>query len=168
MNRATIVIVSIILPLAVALLYFLPKTNDLMEEVKMLPALNAFVNGLTSLVLIAAVWAIKNSKRVLHERLMFSALGLSVLFLLSYVAYHSLAPSTAFGGEGLIRYVYYFILISHIILAIVIVPLVLITFSRALSEQFDRHKKIAKITFPIWLYVTVSGVVVYLMISPYY
>lgn len=167
-NRTTILVVSLVLPLAVAALYFLPKSNDLIEEIKILPALNASINGITSLVLIMAVWAIKNSKRILHERLMFSALGLSVLFLLSYVAYHSLAPSTKFGGEGMISYIYYFILITHIILAMVIVPLVLITFSRALSEKFDKHKKIAKITFPLWLYVTITGVIVYFMISPYY
>lgn len=167
-NRTTILVVSIILPLAVAILYFLPKSDSLIDEVKMLPTLNAFVNALTSIVLIAAVWAIKNAKKELHEKLMFTALGLSVVFLLSYVAYHSLAPSTAYGGEGVISYVYYFILISHIILAIVIVPLVLITLSRALSQKFDKHKKIAKITFPLWLYVTISGVVVYIMISPYY
>jgi putative membrane protein len=85
-----------------------------------------------------------------------------------YVAYHMTADSTPFGGEGIIRYVYFFLLISHIILSIIIIPLVLITYVRALAQRFDAHKKIAKITFPIWLYVAVTGVIVYLMIAPYY
>ena len=111
---------------------------------------------------------IKNGKRKLHERLMTTAIALSVAFLVMYVAYHMTTDSTKFGGEGSIKMVYFFILISHIILSIAVIPLVLITYVRALAERFDRHKKIAKITFPIWLYVAVTGVVVYLMISPYY
>jgi putative membrane protein len=96
------------------------------------------------------------------------AIFLSVLFLGMYVAYHMTANSTAFGGEGVIRYVYYFILITHICLSVIIIPFVLVTYVRALAQRFDRHKKIAKITFPLWLYVAVTGVIVYLMISPYY
>jgi putative membrane protein len=99
---------------------------------------------------------------------MTSAIALSVAFLVMYVAYHMTADSTKFGGEGIMRYVYFFILITHIILSIAIIPMVLITYVRALAEKFDTHKKIAKITFPIWLYVAVTGVIVYLMISPYY
>ncbi|MNG02693.1 hypothetical protein D3C84_857330 [compost metagenome] len=99
---------------------------------------------------------------------MTSAIALSVAFLVMYVAYHMTADSTKFGGEGAIRYVYFFILITHILLSIAIIPLVLISYVRALSKSFDRHRKIAKITFPLWLYVAVTGVVVYLMISPYY
>jgi putative membrane protein len=95
-------------------------------------------------------------------------IGLSLMFLGMYIAYHMTSDSTSFGGEGVIKAVYFFILITHIVLSIVIIPLVLITYSRTLSAQFDKHKKIAKITFPIWLYVAVGGVVVYLMISPYY
>ncbi|MBA2745904.1 MAG: DUF420 domain-containing protein, partial [Flavisolibacter sp.] len=85
-----------------------------------------------------------------------------------YIAYHLTAESTKFGGEGPIKYVYYFILLTHILLSVVIIPLVLITYVRALSQSFDRHRKIARITFPLWLYVAITGVVVYLMISPYY
>ena len=85
-----------------------------------------------------------------------------------YVAYHMTADSTKYGGEGMLKYAYFFILISHILLSIAIIPLVLITYVRALAQQFDQHKKLAKITFPIWLYVAVTGVVVYLMIAPYY
>ena len=124
------------------------------------------------LLLIMAIYyvviAIKNKNRKLHENLMKSAIACSVAFLGMYVAYHMTSDSTKFGGEGAIKYLYYFILITHIILSIIIIPLVLTTYVKAWSEQFDKHKKIAKITFPIWLYVAVTGVVVYLMISPYY
>ncbi len=99
---------------------------------------------------------------------MISALSLSVLFLLCYVTYHSLAESTVYGGEGVMKTIYYFILISHILLAIAIVPLVLITFSRGLAAKYDKHRKIARYTLPLWLYVTISGVLVYILISPYY
>ncbi len=99
---------------------------------------------------------------------MKAAIACSVAFLGMYVAYHMTSDSTKFGGEGAIKYVYYFILISHILLSIIIIPLVLTTYVKAWSKQFDKHKKIAKITFPIWLYVAITGVIVYLMISPYY
>lgn len=165
-----IIIVSIVIPVVVAILFGV-KLKDFgcnVEPLSFLPPIYATINGMTALVLIAAVLAIKNGKRILHERLMTSAIVLSVAFLVMYVAYHMTADSTKFGGEGAIRYVYFFILITHIILSIAIIPMVLITYVRALAQKFDTHKKIAKITFPIWLYVAVTGVVVYLMISPYY
>lgn len=167
-NKSLIVLLSIVIPIVVAVLYLLPKDFEVGEEVYYLPAFNAVINGLTSLVLILAYAAIRRKDRILHKRLMITALSLSVLFLLSYVTYHSLTESTPFGGEGWIKSVYYFILLSHILLAVAIVPLVLISFSRALAEKYDKHKKIAKITLPLWLYVTLTGVIVYLMISPYY
>ena len=165
-----IVIVSIVIPVVVAILFGV-KLKDFgydVEPLSFLPPIYATTNGITALVLIAAVIAIKNGKRKLHETLMKIAIGLSVLFLVMYVAYHMTADSTPFGGEGIIRYVYFFLLISHIILSIIIIPLVLITYVRALAQRFDAHKKIAKITFPIWLYVAVTGVIVYLMIAPYH
>ncbi|KAB1156213.1 DUF420 domain-containing protein [Flavobacterium luteum] len=165
-----IVIVSIVIPVVVAILFGV-KLKDFgykVEPLSFLPPIYALTNGITAVVLVIAVLAIKNGKRKLHETLMKIAIGLSVLFLVMYVAYHMTADSTAFGGEGVIRYVYFFLLISHIILSIIIIPLVLITYVRALAQRFDAHKKIAKITFPIWLYVAVTGVIVYLMISPYY
>jgi putative membrane protein len=165
-----IVIISIVIPVVVAILFGV-KLKDFgydVEPLSFLPPIYATTNGITALVLIAAVIAIKNGKRKLHETLMKIAIGLSVLFLVMYVAYHMTADSTPFGGEGIIRYVYFFLLISHIILSIIIIPLVLITYVRALAQRFDAHKKIAKITFPIWLYVAVTGVIVYLMIAPYY
>lgn len=165
-----ILILSIAIPVAVAVL-FKVKLKDFgfsVEPLSFLPPIYATTNGITAVLLVAAVIAIKNGKRKVHENLMKSAIALSVAFLVMYVAYHMTADSTKFGGEGIIKYAYYFILISHIILSVAIIPLVLITYVRALSQQFDQHKKIAKITFPIWLYVAVTGVVVYLMISPYY
>ena len=165
-----IIAVSIIIPVVVAILFGV-KLKDFgydVEPLSFLPPIYATTNGITAIVLIVAVLAIKNGKRKLHETLMKIAIGLSVLFLVMYVAYHMTADSTPFGGEGAIRYAYFFLLISHIILSIIIIPLVLITYVRALAERFDRHKKIAKITFPIWLYVAVTGVIVYLMIAPYY
>lgn len=165
-----IVIVSILIPVVVAVLFSV-KLKDLgfnVEPLSFLPPIYATINGITAVVLVAGVLAIKNGKRKLHEQLMTTAIALSVAFLVMYVAYHMTSDSTKFGGEGMIRNVYFFILISHILLSIAVIPLVLITYVRALAERFDRHKKIAKITFPIWLYVAVTGVVVYLMISPYY
>lgn len=165
-----IIILSIVIPVAVAVLFTI-KLSDFGIDVKpltFLPPIYAAINGLTAIILIWAVMAIKKGNRTLHERLMKSAIACSVLFLLMYVAYHLTSDSTPYGGSGFIRYVYFFILISHILLSIGVIPLVLITYVKALAQRFDKHKKIAKITFPIWLYVAVTGVIVYLMISPYY
>ena len=165
-----IVLVSILIPVVVALLFSV-KLKDFgfhVEPLSFLPPIYATINGVTAVVLVAGVLAIKNGKRKLHEQLMTTAIALSVVFLVMYVAYHMTSDSTKFGGEGMIRNVYFFILITHILLSIAVIPLVLITYVRTLAEKFDKHKKIAKITFPIWLYVAVTGVVVYLMISPYY
>jgi putative membrane protein len=165
-----IVVLSVAIPLVVALLFGvnLKKLGFNVQPLSFLPPIYAAINGLTAILLVAAVIAIKNRNRKLHENLMKSAIACSVAFLGMYVAYHMTSDSTKFGGEGAIKYLYYFILITHIILSIIIIPLVLTTYVKAWSEQFDKHKKIAKITFPIWLYVAVTGVVVYLMISPYY
>jgi putative membrane protein len=165
-----IVLLSIAIPLAVAVL-FKVKLKDFGFDVtplSFLPPIYATVNGITAVLLVAAVLAIKNGNRKRHELLMKMAIGCSVVFLVMYVAYHMTAESTKYGGEGILKYVYFFILITHIVLSIAIIPLVLITYVRALASKFDKHKKIAKITFPIWLYVAVTGVIVYLMISPYY
>ena len=165
-----ITILSIAIPLVVAIL-FKVKLRDLGFDVKplsFLPPIYATINGITAIVLVCAVISIKNGKRKLHENLMKTAIALSVAFLGMYVAYHMTSEATKYGGEGVLKAVYFFILITHIILSIVTIPLVLVTYVRALAEKFDKHKKIAKITFPIWLYVAVTGVIVYLMISPYY
>ena len=163
-----IIALSIIIPLVVALLFGvnLRKMGFDVEPLSFLPPIYASVNGFTAVLLIVAVIAVKNGNRKLHETLMKLAILCSALFLIMYVAYHMTSDSTKYAGD--LGYVYYPILISHIILSIVIIPLVLITFDRALAQRFDKHKKIAKITFPIWVYVAITGVVVYLMISPYY
>jgi len=165
-----IVVLSVAIPLVVALLFGvnLRKLGYDVQPLSFLPPIYATINGLTAIVLVIAVVAIKNGKRKLHENLMKFAIFLSVLFLGMYVAYHMTSDSTKFGGEGAIKYVYYFILITHISLSVIIIPFVLVTYVRALAQRFDKHRKIAKITFPIWLYVAVTGVIVYLMISPYY
>lgn len=165
-----IVILSIAIPLVVALLFGvnLRKLGYDVQPLSFLPPIYATINGITAVILVWAVVSIKNGKRKLHENLMKTAIALSVAFLAMYVAYHMTSNETKFGGEGIIRPIYFFILITHICLSIIIIPLVLVTYVRALSQRFDKHKKIAKITFPIWLYVAVTGVIVYLMISPYY
>jgi len=162
-----IVLISILIPIVVAILFFAPKL-DVGSKLTFLPALNAALNGVTTILLIVAFIAIKKKNVELHRKLMQTAIGLSVLFLLSYIIYHATSEPTIYGGEGTLKVIYYFILISHIILAAAIVPLVLISFVRALSEKFDKHRKIARITLPLWLYVTITGVIVYLMIAPYY
>ena len=182
--RLSIIIVSIVIPIAVAVL-FTVKLKDFgieVEPLSFLPPIYASINGLTALLLLMGVMAIKNGNKKVHERFMTMAIACSVVFLVMYVAYHMTADSTVYGdidgnkildatekaNAGLIRNVYLFILLSHIALSIIIIPLVLITYVRALAAQFDKHRKLAKITFPLWLYVAVTGVVVYLMISPYY
>jgi len=165
-----IIIISILIPVVVAILFTI-KLKDYginVEPLSFLPPIYATINGLTALLLIFGVIAIKKGNRKLHERLMKTAIVFSVIFLVMYVAYHMTSDSTPYGGEGTIRTIYFIVLISHILLSILVIPLVLVTYVKALAERFDKHKKIAKITFPIWLYVAVTGVVVYLMISPYY
>jgi putative membrane protein len=165
-----IVVLSIAIPLVVALLFGvnLRKLGFDVKPLYILPPIYASINGVTAFLLIAAVVAIKNGNRKLHEYLMKLAIACSISFLVMYVAYHMTSDSTKFGGEGAIKYLYYFILITHILLSIIIIPLVLTTYVKAWSEKFDKHKKLAKITFPIWLYVAITGVIVYVMIAPYY
>ena len=161
-----IIILSVLIPVVVAILFGVKIPN--VAPLSFLPPIYATINGLTAIILIMAFFAIKNRKIVLHENLMTTAIGCSVVFLVMYVAYHMTSDSTKFGGEGFIKYVYYFILLTHILLSIIVIPFVLITYVRAITNNFEKHKKIARITFPLWLYVAVSGVIVYLMISPYY
>jgi putative membrane protein len=158
--------VSVVIPIVVAILFTIRIPN--VAPLSFLPPIYATINGITALLLIVAYFAIKRKNIVLHEQLMKTAIGLSLIFLVMYVAYHMTSDPTPYGGEGFIKYVYYFILISHILLSIGIIPMVLITYARALSNLFFEHKKIARYTFPIWLYIAVTGVIVYLMIAPYY
>ena len=165
-----IVVLSILIPIAVAVLFNV-KLKDFgfnVEPLTFLPPIYAGINALTAVLLVLAFMAIKKKNIVLHKKLMSTAIGCSVVFLLMYVAYHMTSDSTKFGGEGVVRTVYFVILITHIALSIVVIPFVLITYVRAITNNIERHKKIAKLTFPLWLYVAVTGVIVYLMISPYY
>ncbi len=159
-------VVSIVIPIVVALLFGVKLPN--VEPLAFLPPIYASINGLTAILLVVAVLAVKKGKLVMHQNIMTACIALSLAFLVMYVAYHMTSESTSYGGEGIVRYVYFFILISHILLSIVIIPLVLRTYAKAYLKNFEAHRKLAKITFPLWLYVAITGVVVYLMISPYY
>jgi putative membrane protein len=168
--KKIITALSVIIPIAVAALFGvnLKQLGFDVEPFMFLPPIYATINGITALVLIAAIVAIKKGNKKLHEQLNTFAIMCSVVFLLLYIAYHMSSNSTTFGGEGVIKYVYYFILITHIILSVIVIPFVLLTYMKAKLVNFTAHKKIARKTFPIWLYVAVTGVIVYLMISPYY
>lgn len=162
-------VLSVAIPIVVAVLFSIPQTGGLGDlDVSFLPKLNAVLNSSTAIALLLGYVFIKNNNIVYHRLSMFTAFALSSLFLVSYVVYHFQAEHTLFGGIGIVKVVYLSLLLSHILLAICIVPLVLLTIYFAISNQIIKHKKIAKWTFPIWLYVAVTGVVVYLMISPYY
>ena len=161
-----VVVLSIIIPIVVASLFRVRIPN--IGPFTFLPAIYATINAITALVLVLAFIAIRNKNIVRHKRLMTTAIVLSVLFLILYVVYHMTSDSTSYEGDGAIKYIYFFILITHIILSIVVIPFVLITYVRAITNNIERHKKIAKITFPMWLYVAISGVIVYILISPYY
>jgi putative membrane protein len=178
-----IIIVSIAIPAAVAFLILGPQTKlDPGFNTHSLPLFHAILNSSTAILLLASLYFIKNGQVAAHRRANWSAVTLSAVFLISYVIYHATNPSTRFGDlnhdgllsdaekqqAGTLRYVYYFILSSHILLSGIIIPFVLFTMQRAYQEKFDKHRKLAKITWPLWLYVAITGVVVYVMISPYY
>lgn len=159
-------ILSISIPVAIAALFgiHIPGIGPL----KFLPPIYASINALTAVVLILAVISIKKGNRTKHERLIKTAIGLSCTFLVLYLIYHITSTSTPYGGTGVLRYIYFVVLISHIFLSVIVIPFVLITFMRGILGDYERHKKIARFTFPLWLYVAISGVIVYLLISPYY
>lgn len=182
-------VVSVLVPVFVALLLFVKWEKDklifnmrisnyepmillenlpIAEPLTLLPPIYATINGLTAVLLVAAVYYIKNGKRKIHENLIKCCIALSLSFLVMYIAYHITSDPTPYGGSGPIAFLYFFILITHILLSIIVIPLVLVSYVRAFQSKFVAHKKIAKITFPVWLYVAVTGVIVYLMISPYY
>ena len=164
-----ITIISVAIPAVVALLLFMPKQQIQSSfDIGILPKMNALINSTVSVLLVLGYIAIRKGRKERHKALMLTAFSLSALFLISYVLYHSVAGDARFGGQGWIRPVYFFILISHILLATAIVPLVLVTIYRSTSGQLQKHRKIARWTLPLWLYVSVTGVIVYLMISPYY
>ncbi len=157
--------VSIVIPIAVAIL-FTVKIEGL--DLGFLPPIYASLNALTAIGLIVAIIAIKRKNRKLHQRVIQGCLIFSILFLLLYVLYHMTSDTTPYGGEGLLKMIYFFLLISHILLSMVVIPIVLFAYLFAWQGDFVRHKKWTKFAFPLWLYVAVTGVLVYVMISPYY
>jgi putative membrane protein len=159
-------VVAIAIPLVVALLFGIRTKVDLGSWTKILPHLNGLLNTSTAILLSIGYFYIRNKNIKMHRRIMLTAFALGSLFLISYVLYHLTNPSTAY--EGGVKVIYYGLLISHVLLAAIVVPFVLYAVYYAISGQIERHKKIVKWTLPIWLYVSVSGVIVYLMISPYY
>ena len=166
-----IVILSIIIPIVVAALMFLPDSLRLSfggADLRSLPFFHAVLNGSTAILLFVGFVWIKNKKITLHRIAMISAFLLSAIFLVSYVISKLSNSPTPFGGEGWLRPVYYFILISHILLSIPVLPLALLAIYRGFTGEFQKHIKIVKWTFPIWLYVAITGVLVYIFMIPYY
>ncbi|MGI8313781.1 DUF420 domain-containing protein [Halobacillus mangrovi] len=160
---------SIAINAIVVALLFIPKFEPQTGfDVTILPLLNAVLNSFTFVFLLAALYMILKKNVKWHKRFIFAAFTTTALFLVSYLTYHSMASSTSYGGEGILQTIYYFILITHIVLAAVIVPLALLTLARGLTMKVEKHRKIARWTMPLWLYVSLTGVLVYLMISPYY
>ncbi len=182
MNKAIIIILSIVVPLLVAVLFLTTDSATDVIWVRSLPLVNALLNGTTSVVLVLAVFYIKNGNEKVHTALMKTAFVLGALFMVSYVTYHALVPSTKFGDIngngvlqdaemaeiGMLRMVYLGLLLSHILMAVVALPLILTAFVYALKNNRAKHRKIVRFTFPVWLYVSITGVLVYLLISPYY
>jgi putative membrane protein len=183
-RKASILIISfsIIVFALIVLLGRIKLDVELGFDIHIFARANAIINSIVSLLLIVALITIKQRKYETHKRIMLFAMGLSVLFLVSYICHHALAGDTRFGDidhdglvseaekleAGKVRIIYYFLLGTHIVLAGIILPFILFTAYRSLVGDYARHKKLARITFPIWLYVTITGVIVYLMISPYY
>ncbi|MCF8277189.1 MAG: DUF420 domain-containing protein [Flavobacteriales bacterium] len=163
-----IMALSVVVFGVVVVLYSLPKQDFIPEWAKYLPLLNATINGACSVLLITSLMAIKNKKIALHKSLNITTFVLSSLFLVSYIIFHSFGVETKFPIDNPIRPLYLFILLTHILLAAIVLPMVLVSFYLGLTGKVERHRKVSKFTFPVWLYVTVTGVVVYLMISPYY
>lgn len=166
--RALIITVSFVVLALVVLTSRFKLQLDLGFNPHLFAKLNACINFVVTILLIAAFAAVKNKNYVRHKNLMLFAMILSTIFLLSYVAHHLLAGETKFGGTGALRYIYYFILATHIPLAGIILPFILFTAYRSFIGEFEKHKKLARYTWPLWLYVSITGVLVYLMISPYY
>jgi putative membrane protein len=162
-------VISILLPVLVAIMFqFKFKDFQWPFDVYWLPLANAILNAGSAVLLIGALVAIKNKNVVLHTRMIYAAMVLSVLFLVIYILYHTTAGHTKFGGEGTIRLVYFILLITHIVTAAIQAPFVLYAFLYGYTGQIEKHQKIVKISYPLWLYVSITGVICYLMISPYY
>lgn len=164
-----VLILTVVIVALVAILFFLPAYDgEVGFDVTILPMFNAIFNSFTFLALVVALVAIKKKNIKMHRTFIGGAFLTTTLFLVTYVSYHYLTESTPYGGEGILRGIYFFVLITHILLAIVVVPLALFSAVRGLTGKIEKHRKISRWTMPIWLYVSLTGVIVYLMISPYY
>ncbi len=165
-----IMVVSVVVFTAVIILNkkILPVPETIPAFVYKLPTLNAFINGTCSLLLLLSLYMIKQKNILAHKKLNIITFCLSAIFLLSYITYHWLAQETAYPADSPLRPTYLIILVSHIILAALVLPLILLSFYYGLKNRVEKHRKIVRFAFPIWLYVTITGVVVYMMISPYY
>lgn len=146
----------------------IPVTIATPEFVYFLPKLNAIINGTCSVLLLVSLYFIKNKNIAVHKRLNIATFLLSSVFLVSYIVFHYFVKETTYGGTGNLKTIYYFVLLTHIPLAAMVLPLVLLSFNNGLKMEVEKHRKLVRWTYPIWLYVTITGVVVYLMISPYY
>jgi putative membrane protein len=167
--KRVIIAVSLLVPILVVILFYVnPPDIDLGIDLKFFPRFHAVLNSIATVLLLTGLYFIKNKQIAYHRTMMLSAFLVSTIFLLSYVTYHTLSKPTPYGGDGLLRYVYYFILISHVVLAAGVLPFILFTFLRALTGDIEKHRKIARLTLPVWLYVTITGVIVYFLIAPYY
>jgi putative membrane protein len=166
--KQLIFVISAVVFFAVVMLKNTKLEFDPGFDVHVFATINAAINSVVSILLLAALIAVRKRRYRMHRNLMITSLVLSIIFLVSYIGHHLLSGSTSFGGTGAIRYLYFFILVTHIFLAAVILPFILFTAYRGLIAEWPAHKKLARITWPIWFYVSVTGVLVYLMISPYY
>lgn len=163
-----VVVLAVVIILQLNLIEFFPDKSVIPSWVFKLPALNATINGLCSILLLLSLYFIRKKDISTHKKLNITTFILSSLFLLSYITFHSTGIKTTYGGEGPLRVIYYFILLTHIVLAAIVLPLVLFSFQKGLQMQVEKHKRLVRWSYPIWLYVTITGVLVYLMISPYY
>ena len=164
-----IITLSILVPAIVLVLMYLPERYNIFgAQSGTFPMFHALINGSTALLLLTGYYFMRKREYILHRNFMIAAFGLSVIFLISYVISKISNDPVPYGGEGILRYVYFFILITHIILSAIIVPLVLFTMYRGLTGQYDKHSRVARWTFPIWMYVAITGVLVYVFMFPYY
>ena len=164
----SIVVLLVVVLLQSRILNIFPDKGAIPEWVFLLPRLNATINATCTILLLISLYFIKRKNIQAHKKLNITTFILSSFFLISYIIFHSTGIQTTYGGEGPVRYIYYFILITHIILAAIVLPLVVFSFQKGLQMQVEKHRKLVRWSYPIWLYVTISGVLVYLMISPYY
>ena len=163
--KKLIILLSIAIPVIVAILF---RVDIKGYDFSFLPPIYATINGMTAVLLMTSYIAIKMKRRFIHETINRFCILLSAAFLIMYALYHMTSEPTSYGGQGAMRTVYFVILVTHIVLSVAVVPLILFTFSRALAGNFERHRRLARFTFPVWLYVAISGVLVYVLISPYY